>query len=150
MQLANDSVKQFTMAGYSATPLPEKLGIKPGAIVVAIDAPENYRKLLGKIPSGVNFATRPVGKTKFVHLFVKERRILDAHLRSLRQKIAEDAAVWVSWPKKSSGVATDVTEDVVRAVALPLGFVDIKVCAVDETWSGLKLMIRRENRKSNK
>jgi len=138
------------MAGYSGTPLPQKLGIKPSTIVVAIDPPENYRKLLAPIPSGVNFATRPVGNTKFVHLFVKERRALTEHLRRLRQKIAEDAAVWVSWPKKSSGVPTDVTEDVIRAVALPLGFVDIKVCAVDEVWSGLKLMIRKENRKSNK
>jgi hypothetical protein len=138
------------MAGYSGTPLPQKLGIKPGTIVVLIDAPADYRKLLGQIPSGVNFATRPVGNTKFVHLFVKERRALAEHLRQLRQKIAEDAAVWVSWPKKSSGVPTDITEDVIRTVALPLGFVDIKVCAVDEVWSGLKLMIRRENRKSNK
>jgi hypothetical protein len=148
MQLADDSVKHFTMAGYSGTPLPQKLGIKPGMIVVAIDPPENYRKLLDPVPSGVNFATRPVGKTKFVHLFVKERRVLAKHLQSLRRKIAEDAMVWVSWPKKSSGVPTDVTEDVIRAVALPIGFVDIKVCAVDDTWSGLKLMIRRENRKS--
>jgi len=138
------------MAGYSGTPLPQKLGIKPGTIVVVIDAPDNYRKLLGQIPSGVNFATRPVGNTKFIHLFVKERRALQTRLQSLRQKIAEDAAVWVSWPKKSSGVPTDVTEDVIRAVALPIGFVDIKVCAVDDTWSGLKLMIRRENRKSKR
>ena len=150
MQLANDWAKHFTMAGYSGTPLPQKLGIKPGTVVVAIDAPGNYRKLLDKIPSGVNFATRPVGNTKFVHLFVKERRILEKHLQSLRRKIADDAAVWVSWPKKSSGVATDVTEDVIRAIVLPLGFVDIKVCAIDEIWSGLKLMIRKENRKSNK
>ena len=135
------------MAGYSGAPLPQKLGIKPGSIVVAIDPPENYRKLLGQIPSGVNFATRPVGNTKFVHLFVKERRTLAKHLPSLRHKIADDAALWVSWPKKSSGVATDITEDVIRAVALPLGFVDIKVCAVDEIWSGLKLMIPRANRK---
>jgi hypothetical protein len=135
------------MAGYSGTPLPQNLGIKPGAIIVAIDAPSNYRKLLGQIPSGVNFATRPVGNTRFVHLFVKERRALGTHLQLLRKKIADDAVVWVSWPKKASGVATDVTEDAVRAVALPLGFVDIKVCAVDETWSALKLMIRRENRK---
>jgi len=148
MQSTNGSVKRFTMAGYSGTPLPQKLGIKPGIIVVVIDAPDNYRKLLGQIPSGVNFATRPVGNTKFIHLFVKERRALQTQLQSLRQKIAEDAAVWVSWPKKSSGVPTDVTEDVIRAVALPIGFVDIKVCAVDDTWSGLKLMIRRENRKS--
>jgi len=138
------------MAGYSGTPLPQKLGIKPGTIVVTIDAPENYRRLLGPIPSGVNFATRPVGNTTFVHLFVTQRRVLETYLQSLRRKIAEDAAVWVSWPKKSSGVVTDVTEDVIRAVARPIGFVDIKVCAVDDTWSGLKLMIRRENRKSNR
>ena len=145
------TIKIFTpMAGYSRTPLPQKLGIKPGMIVVAIAAPENYRKLLGEIPSGVNFASRPAGNTKFVHLFATRRSELAKELSILRRKIAEDAAVWVSWPKKSSGVATDITEDVVRAVGLPLGFVDIKVCAVDETWSGLKLMIRRQNRKSNK
>lgn len=138
------------MTGYSETPLPQKLGIKEGTIVVAIDPPENYRKLLGQIPSGVNFATRPIGNSKFIHVFVKERRLLQQHLQSFRRKIPEDAVVWVSWPKKSSRVPTDVTEDVIRAVALPLGFVDIKVCAVDETWSGLKLMIRKENRKSNK
>jgi hypothetical protein len=136
------------MAGYSATPLPQKLGIKPGMIVVAIHPPDHYRKLLDPIPSGVNFATRPVGNTKFVHLFATRRSELAKQLSVLRRKIADDAVVWVSWPKKSSGVATDITEDVIRAVALPLGFVDIKVCAVDETWSGLKLMIRRENRKS--
>ena len=138
------------MAGYSGTPLSQKLGIKPGTIVVAIDPPENYRKLLEPIPSGVNFATRPVGKSKFIHLFVTRRSELAKQLSILRHKIAPDAAVWVSWPKKSSGVPTDITEDVIRAVALPLGFVDIKVCAVDDTWSGLKLMIRKENRKSNK
>jgi len=138
------------MAGYSGTPLPQKLGIKEGMIVVAIDPPDHYRKLLAPIPSGVNFATRPTGNTKFVHLFATRRSELAKELSILRHKIAEDAAVWVSWPKKSSGVATDITEDVIRSVALPLGFVDIKVCAVDETWSGLKLMIRRENRKSKK
>lgn len=136
------------MAGYSGTPLPQKLGIKPGTIVVAIDPPENYRKLLGQIPSGVNFATRPTGNTKFVHLFATRRSELATQLSILRRKIAEDAAIWVSWPKKSANVPTDITEDVIRAVALPLGFVDIKVCAVDEIWSGLKLMIRKENRKS--
>lgn len=136
------------MAGYSGTPLPQKLGIKPGTIIVLIDAPDHYRKILGNIPSGVNFAARPVENTKFVHLFVKERGTLLRHLESLRQKIAEDAVLWVSWPKKSSGVVTDISEDVIRNVALPLGFVDFKICAVDEIWSGLKLMIRRENRKS--
>ena len=138
------------MAGYSGTPLPQKLGMKPGTIVVAINPPENYRKLLAPVPSGVNFASRPVGKTRFIHLFVKERRVLHQHLQSFRQKIADDGMIWVSWPKKSSGVQTDITEDTIRAVALPLGLVDTKVCAVDETWSGLKLVIRRENRRANK
>ena len=136
------------MAGYSGTPLVQKLGIKSGTIVVAIDAPENYRTLLKPIPSGVNFASRPVGNTRFVHLFATRRSDLAKQLSILRHKIPDDAVLWVSWPKKSSGVATDITEDAIRLVALPLGFVDIKVCAVDETWSGLKLMIRRENRKS--
>jgi hypothetical protein len=117
-------------------------------IVVAIDAPGNYRKLLGEIPSGVNFATRPIGNTKLIHFFATRRSDLQKQLSILRRKIADDAALWVSWPKKSSGVASDITEDVIRAVALPLGFVDIKVCAVDEIWSGLKLMIRKGNRKS--
>lgn len=138
------------MAGYSATPLPQKLGIKPGTIVVAIDPPENYRKLLDPIPSGVNFATRLVGNTKFVHLFATRRSELARQLATLRKKIADDASLWVSWPKKSSKVPTDITEDVIRAVALPLGFVDIKVCAVDDTWSGLKLMIRREQRQNRR
>jgi hypothetical protein len=130
--------------------LPRHGILKPDMIVVAIDPPENYRKLLDPIPSGVNFGTRPVGNTKFVHLFATRRSELVNQLSILRRKITDDAVVWVSWPKKSSGVATDITEDVIRAVGPPLGFVDIKVCAVDETWSGLKLMIRKANRKSNK
>jgi hypothetical protein len=138
------------VAGYSGTPLPQKLGIKPGMIVVAIDPPDHYRQLLDPIPGGVTFATRPVGNSPFIHLFVTRRSDLAKQLLILRRKIAETGVIWVSWPKKSSRMASDVTEDVIRAVALPLGFVDIKVCAVDEIWSGLKLMIRKENRKSNK
>jgi hypothetical protein len=135
------------MAGYSGTPLPQKLGIKPGLTVVTISAPTNYRRLLGKIPEGVAFSNRLKPDSNFVHVFIKKRRELEKRLSILREKIADTGTVWVSWPKKSSGVPTDVTEDVVRTVALPLGFVDIKVCAVDDTWSGLKLMVRRVNRK---
>ena len=138
------------MAGYSGTPLPQKLGIKSGTTVVVINAPTNYRKLLGKLPNDVTFANRIGADPNFVHFFTTHRHELEKQLNSLRKKIAERGVVWVSWPKKSSGMATDITEDVIRDVALPLGFVDIKVCAVDETWSGLKLMIRRENRKSTK
>lgn len=138
------------MAGYSGTPLPQKLGIKPGTTVVVINAPINYRKLLGKLPSDVTFTNRTGANTSFVHFFTTRRSELEKQLNSLRKKIAENGLVWISWPKKSAGLSTDITEDVIRDVALPLGFVDIKVCAVDETWSGLKLMIRRENRKSSK
>jgi hypothetical protein len=137
------------MAGYSGTPLPKKLGIKPGLTVVTNNAPTNYRRLLGTTPEGVTFSDRLKPDSSFVHVFIKKRSELENRLFVLREKIADTGTVWVSWPKKSSGVPTDVTEDVVRAVALPLGFVDVKVCAVDETWSGLKLMVRRIKRKTS-
>src|SRR5437868_59944 len=135
------------MAGYSGTPLLQKLGIKPGLTVVIINAPANYRRLLGKIADGVTFSDRLKLDSTFVHLFTSRRNELQRKMSILRDKISDDGTVWVSWPKKSSGIATDVTEDVIREIALPLGFVDIKVCAVHEIWSGLKLMIRRENRR---
>jgi hypothetical protein len=135
------------MAGYSGTPLPQKLGITPGMTIVTINAPAHYRRLLGTIPEGVTFSDRLKSRSRFIQVFIKKRSELEKRLSILREKILDTGTVWVSWPKKSSGVPTDVTEDVVRAVALPLGFVDVKVCAVDETWSGLKLMVRKENRK---
>ena len=138
------------MAGYSGTPLPQKLGIKPGLTVVTINAPANYRRLLGQIPDSVTFSERLKSGSSFVHLFTSRRSEMQKKMSILRDKISDNGAIWVSWPKKSSGISTDVTEDVIREIALPLGFVDIKVCAVDETWSGLKLMIRRENRKSKR
>jgi hypothetical protein len=134
------------MAGYSGTPLPEKLEIKPGLSVVIINAPTNHRRLLGKIAESVTFSDRLKPDSSFVHVFIKKRSELAKRLSVLREKIADTGTVWVSWPKRSAGMPTDVTEDVVRAVALPLGFVDVKVCAIDETWSGLKLVIRRAQR----
>ena len=134
-------------AGYSGTPLAQKLGIKAGQKVVIIDGPAVYRKLLAPLPEAVSFSTKVDSGATFIHLFVSERKTLEKQLKRLRKLIADTGTLWVSWPKKSSGVATEVTEDVVREVALPLGFVDVKVCAVDQTWSGLKLMIRRENRR---
>ena len=134
------------MAGYSKTPLAQKLGIKAGAKVVALEAPAGYRKLLAPLPEGVLFRDKPNAGSSFIHLFVSERRTLEKELKRLRKILADAGTLWISWPKKASGVATDITEDVIREVCLPLGFVDVKVCAVDETWSGLKLMIRRENR----
>jgi hypothetical protein len=135
------------MVGYSGTPLPQKLGIKPGLTVVTINTPTNYRRLLDTIPQGVTFSDRLKPNSSFVHVFIKKRSELEKRLSALREKIADTGTVWVSWPKKSCGVPSDVTEDVVRAVALPLGFVDVKVCAIDETWSGLRLMVRRTSRK---
>ena len=114
--------------------------------VIAIGAPENYRSLLGKLPDDVAFSNKPHVGAQFIHYFVKRRSDLEKQLPRLRKTLADDGMVWISWPKQASRVPTDMTEDVVRAVALPLGLVDVKVCAVDETWSGLKLMIRRELR----
>ena len=134
------------MAGYSGTPLAQKLGIKTGQKLVTIAAPAGYRKLLAPLPEGVSFTSEIKAGAVFVHLFVSERKVLEKELKRLRKLIADTGILWISWPKKSSGVTTDITEDTIREVALPLGFVDVKVCAVDETWSGLKLMVRRENR----
>jgi Protein of unknown function (DUF3052) len=136
------------MAGYSGTPLPQKLGLKPNEQVVLINAPRDYAELLGEIPPGIVFSERMKTGARFAHLFSTKRSELQKKLVTLRKQLADDGTLWVSWPKKSAGVPTDVTEDVIRAIALRLGFVDIKVCAVDETWSGLKLMVRRTNRKN--
>ena len=135
------------MAGYSGKPLPQKLGVNPGAVISVINAPSHYRKLLGPISKSLILNDAVAPNAPFVHLFVLTRGDLQRNLRKIRSKVADDGLVWVSWPKKTSGVTTDVTEDVVRAVALPLNFVDVKVCAVDDIWSGLKLVIRREHRK---
>ena len=135
------------MAGYSGTPLAQKLGIKPAQKLATIGAPTGYRKLLAPLPKGVCFTTEVAAEALFVHFFATKRQTLEKELKRLRRLLADTGVLWVSWPKKSSGVATDITEDVIREVCLPLGFVDVKVCALDETWSGLKLMIRRENRR---
>jgi hypothetical protein len=132
--------------GYSGTPLARKLGFVAGQRAVVINEPANYRKLLDPLPEGVRFSARTADTEAFVHLFTSSRVELTKRLSMLRKQLADAGMLWVSWPKKSSGVPTDITEDVIREVALPLGFVDVKVCAVDETWSGLKLVIRRELR----
>ena len=132
--------------GYSGTPLAKKLGIGAGHRVWLVQAPANYRMLVAPLPDGVTFASKPSNTTDVAHVFTSQRRDLEKTLRTLRTTLKPDAALWVSWPKKTSKVPTDITEDVIRDLALPLGFVDIKVCAVDETWSGLKLVVRRELR----
>jgi hypothetical protein len=136
------------MAGYSGTPLVGKLGIRPNEKIVALSPPANYAALLEALPAGTVITKRLMAKARFVHLFVTRRAELAKRLTALRTTLDDAGILWISWPKKASKVLTDVTEDTIREVALPLGFVDVKVCAVDETWSGLKLMIRRTERKT--
>ena len=135
-----------SMAGYSGTPLLRKLGIRDGTQIVALHPPEGYASLLGPLPPGAQIVAEPRQRVAFVHLFTRSAAELRSALTRLRAKLVSDGMIWVSWPKRSSKVPTDITEDVIREVALPLGFVDIKVCAVDDTWSGLKLVVRVENR----
>jgi hypothetical protein len=134
------------MAGYSGTPLPQKLGIKPHTRIAILAAPRGYRVTLGKLPAGVTVLTAARGILPLIQFFTTRRRSLETRFAGLVRALSPDGALWVSWPKKSAGVATDVTEDVVRAVALPGGLVDVKVCAVDETWSALKLVRRLKDR----
>jgi hypothetical protein len=133
-------------AGYSGTPLVKKLGVKPGFTVAILDAPDRFDETLGALPDDVTVTRRLGGGKDMVIVFTTERAALARRLGALRAAIAPDGMIWVVWPKKSSGVPTDVTEDVVREVVLPTGLVDVKVCAVDATWSGLKIVIRKELR----
>ena len=129
--------------GYSGTPLARKLGIVAGSRVVVVHAPQGYRDWLAPLPEGVRFDARVSAAVDVVHVFVDRRAALQEQLEGLRGRIAPAAAVWVSWPKKAAKVPTDITEDTIRELAIPLGFVDVKVCAVSDVWSGLKLVIRK-------
>jgi hypothetical protein len=130
-------------AGYSGTPLARKLGFKPGMRAHYSGAPGGFEVLLGELPDGVRVLARPADRLDLVVLFVYQRRELERRLPGLQRRLDTAGMLWVAWPKRASKVPTDVTEDVVRAVALPRGLVDVKVCAIDETWSGLKLVTRR-------
>jgi hypothetical protein len=134
------------MAGYSARPLVQKLGIQPGFCIFIEGAPAAYGDIIGPLPADVTVAKRLKAPLDLVHLFARQAAGLAARLRACRDAIEPDGMIWVSWPKKSSGVATDLTDVVVRDTALPLGLVDIKVCAIDEVWSGLKFVIAKEQR----
>ena len=133
-------------SGYSGTPLAKKLGVSEGASIWTLAAPEHYIALLEPLPPGVRFVARLSKSVNIAHLFCTRRAVLADALDRCRRTLAADAMVWVSWPKKAAKVPTDITEDTIREVALPLGFVDVKVCAVDEVWSGLKLVVRKELR----
>ena len=141
-------------AGYSGTPLAKKLGIKDGFRVVTIDAPGEYSLLVEPLPTGAqitNVVLRGLAKAKhgvdLIHIFTNSRDDLFRSLPGLMKLIKQDGSIWVSWYKKAAKLPTEITEDTIREACLPIGLVDVKVCAVDDKWSGLKLVIRKENRK---
>lgn len=136
----------MSTAGYSGTPLVRKLGIKPEARLGLIRAPEHFAELLGELPDGVSVWTRVSGPLDVVVAFFVVRAELVRRLPALKDALAEDGGLWVAWPKRSSGVATDVTESAVRELGLAAGLVDNKVCAIDQTWSGLRLVYRLRDR----
>ena len=129
-------------AGYSGKPLAAKLGIAESERWLLVDAPKSFEQLLSPVPEGAALLHTSRAPVDCAILFVKERAVLERSLGRVQDKVGIRGAVWVAWPKKASGVATDVTEDAVRELALPTGWVDTKVCAIDATWSGLKLMRR--------
>ena len=133
-------------AGYSGTPLVRKLGFKPGMRAYYVNAPEQFDTLVGALPDGVRVLRRAGGELDLAILFVTQRSALARGLATLQPKLVPAGMIWVAWPKRAAKVPTDITEDVVRAIALPRGLVDVKVCAIDEVWSGLKLVVRRELR----
>ncbi len=135
------------MAGYSETPLVKKLGIKPGITVRLINPPAGYQKTLGELPDDVVLLSRLTKEISFIHLFAGKRSQLDSMLQKAKRALKKNGMLWVSWPKKSSGVVTDIDENYVRKQGLKAGLVDVKICAVDDTWSGLKFVFRLKDRK---
>lgn len=133
-------------AGYSGTPLAKKLGIKEGFTIYTVNAPENFALLLDPMPPNVSLTEEPANETDLVHLFTNSLTELQQQLSRSRHLLKQNGSIWVSWYKKASKLPTEITEDAIREACFPLGLVDIKVCAVDERWSALKLVIRKENR----
>lgn len=134
------------MAGYSGKTLVEKLGIKPGWAIAILNAPSGYGRTLGTVPKDVTRKTQAVGPLDFVQFFTTDKRELERRFGTLARALTPAGMLWISWPKKASGVATDLTEDVIRAVGLAHGLVDVKVAAVDDVWSGLKFVRRLKDR----
>ncbi|HEX6307410.1 MAG TPA: DUF3052 family protein [Longimicrobiales bacterium] len=133
-------------SGYSGTPLARKLGIRAGMTAAIIHPPENYEALLPGLASEVTLTDASTAGLDFVHIFLRDAQALAEQLLFLRSRIVSNGMIWVSWPKKASGIRTDLSEDVVRVAGLEAGLVDVKVCAVDETWSALKFVIPKADR----
>jgi len=138
------------MAGYSGTPLGKKLGIKEGSRIALVNAPKNFQSTLGELPNGVEFIKRPAKSLDIVLFFVLTERTLARDFHKLAAKLAANGMIWIAWPKKSSGVSTDLSFERVQRIGLDAGLVDVKICAIDETWSGLKFVYRLKDRASLK
>ena len=138
------------MAGYSGTPLPKKLGIKEGSRIALVNAPKDFESELGELPNDVEFIKRPAKSLDIVFFFVLNERALLRDFARLAVTLKANGMIWIAWPKKSSGVATDLSENRVREIGLHKGLVDVKVCAIDETWSGLKFVYRLKDRSTLK
>lgn len=134
------------VAGYSGKPLVVKLGIKPGTSIAILNAPRGYDRTLGKLPKHVSRSPNVAGVLDFIQFFTSEKRALEREFAKLARALTPAGMLWISWPKKTSGVATDLTEDVIRTVGLAHGLVDVKVAAVDGVWSGLKFVRRLKDR----
>ncbi len=135
------------MAGYSGTALPKKLGIKDGARLALVAAPDEFlESTLAPLPDRVQLRARAQGPLDVIVLFTTSRSDLERRFGKLASALDPAGSLWIAWPKRSSGVETDLTEDTLREVGLPQGLVDTKVCAIDDTWSGLRFVIRKENR----
>jgi hypothetical protein len=134
-------------AGYSGKALADKLGIRTGMRIAAVGAPRDYASLIAPLSRAVTITNRAGARADLVHYFVARRADLESRIAALDRSLRDDAVLWISWPKQSSGHPTDLTEDVLRQVILPLGLVDVKVCAVDDTWSGLKFVRRLKHRR---
>ena len=133
--------------GYSGTPLPKKLGIKPGMSIAVLRAPQDIDAILGDLPGSVTVSHRLTGHRDLVLIFITRQADLASRLPALIDAIAPNGMIWVAWPKRVSKIETDMTEDIIREIVLPSsGLVDVKVCAIDQVWSGLKLVIRKELR----
>lgn len=133
-------------AGYSGTPLVRKLGIKPGFVILVLNAPDNYAETLGSLPDSVTQSDTLTGRLDFIQLFTKERAELEMYFPDLKSALASNGMLWISWPKKASKVPTDLDENIIREIGLANGLVDVKVAAMDAVWSGLKFVFRVEDR----
>lgn len=134
------------MAGYSGTPLQKKLGIKEGLSVFIFQPPTPYFDWISPLPTGVKIKTKLTAQVDFVHLFVKDQKTFNKEFVRSKKQLKKDGMMWISWPKKASKVLTDLDENIIREFGLKNGLVDVKVCAVDEVWSGLKFMFRIKDR----